>query len=253
MEDLAAEQTRVAWQALRLVSPRRAPTEAEFQRQHPQVRLDAMENYIRGLLAATPDQKQKLFAQAIRLEPDFSQACFQLGMLAYARKDYKTAGDWLEKVTSTDMRYRQAQFYLGISRYEMGNFAGSISAFDLVAKTVPLSEVLNNLGAAQSRLNQPQAIDNFAKALEGDPSDPIYHFNVGYALWRQHKFDAAAERFRAVLARDPQDTAATIMLGKCLKQAGPQAVENDRLERLKTTYEESAYRQLKAVLQPEKQ
>lgn len=253
LEDLAAEQSRLAWQTLKLVNPKRAPSEDEFRSQHPQVRLDAMENYIRGLLAPTVDQKQKLFSQAVRLEPAFSQAVYQIGMLAFARKDYRSAGEWFEKVAATDARYRQSQFYLGICRYETGNFAGAQSAFELVSKTVPLNEVLNNLGAAQSRLNrQDYALDNFAKALEGDPSDPVYHFNVGYSLWRQKKFEAAAERFRAVLDRNPKDTEATTMLGRCLKQTGPPAVETERLERIKGTFEESAYRQLKAVLQPDK-
>jgi tetratricopeptide (TPR) repeat protein len=253
LEDLAWEQSRLAFETLQYIAPRRAPSEAEFRRQRPQVRVEAIENYIRGLLAPTPEQKQKLFSQAVRLEPSFSQACYQLGMLAYSRKDFKGATDWLQKVSSADSRYRQSMFYLGICRYETGNYSGAQAAFEVVAKTVPLNEVFNNLGVAQSRLNRPEAVDNLAKALEGDASDPLYHFNVGYALWRQGKFDAAAERFRAVLDRDPQDAEAKTMLGRCLNGAGPQpGDETDRLERIKTTYEESAYWQLKAVLQPDK-
>lgn len=253
VEDLAAGQARLAWQTLRYLNPQAAPSEAEFRRQRPQVRLDAMESYIRGLLAATADQKSKLFTQASRLDPSFSQAHFQLGMLAYSRKDCKNATDSLQKVATSDVGYRKAMFYLGICRYQTGNFAGAQAAFEVVAKTVPLNEVFNNLGAAQSRLDRPEALDTFAKALEGDSSDPLYHFNVGYALWRQGKFEAAAERFRAVLDRDKQDSEATLMLGKCLKRVGPQSSDSsERMERLKSTYEESAYWQLKAVLQPEK-
>jgi tetratricopeptide (TPR) repeat protein len=253
LEDLAAEQTRLAWQTLRYLNPKAGLSEADFLRQRPQVRVDAMESYIRGLLAASPDQKNKLFTQAARLDPSFSQAHFQLGMLAYTRNDCKTAADSLQKVALSDVGYRQAMFYLGICRYQTGNFAGAQAAFEVVVKTVPLNEVFNNLGAAQSRLDRPEALDTFAKALEGDSSDPLYHFNVGYALWRQGKFEAAAERFRAVLDRDKQDSEATLMLGKCLKRVGPQSSDSsERMERLKTTYEESAYWQLKAVLQPEK-
>lgn len=253
LEDLAYAQTRVAWQTLKYLSPQRAPRQADFRSRLSHVRLDALENYIRGLLATSPDQKQKLFSQAVKLQPDFAPACYELGMLAYATKDYKTAADWLEKVDSADDHYRHAMFYLGICRYQAGKYTEAQTAFEVVAKTVPLNEVFNNLGVVQSRLNRPEAVDNLAKALEGDGSDPLYHFNVGYALWRQGRFDAAAERFRAVLDRDPRDAEATLMLGKCLKKNGPPPEETgDRLERIKTTYEESAYRQLKAVLQPDK-
>lgn len=252
LEDLAVEQARVAWQALQYINPDRALSEDEFLQHRPPVRVAAMENYIRGLLVSSQDQKQRLFTQAVRLQPGYSQAAYQLGLLAYAHLEYKTAAEWLDKVSPSDPQYRQASFYLGICRYEAGDFAGAGTAFALVAKTVPLNEVLNNLGAAQSRQNRPEAIENFIKALEGDPRDPVYQFNVGYALWRQQKFEAAAERFRAALARDPQDPEATTLLGKCLKHTGPAAADTERLERIKTTYEESAYWQLKAVLQHDK-
>lgn len=253
LEDLAPEQARLAWQTLEFVAPRTAPTEQEFRRQHPPVRVDAIENYIRGLLMTNVEQKQKLFAQAVRLEPGFLQASYQLGLLAFNRKDYKTAADWLQKVTPDVPGYRQATFYLGICRFETGNYAGAQTAFESIAKIVPLNEVYNNLGAAQSRLNRPDAIESFLKALEGDSSDPDYHFNVGYALWKEGKFEAATERFRAVLDRNPEDSEATTMLGRCLSRQGPQTADRTSImERLKTTYEESAYWQLKAVLQPDK-
>ena len=79
-------------------------------------------------------------------------------------------------------------------------------------------------------------------------------FNVGYALWRMGDYKAAAESFRAVLTSDPRDAQAALLLARCEKQSGPSAADprTQGLERLKTNYEESAYWQLKAVLQPER-
>jgi lipoprotein NlpI len=125
----------------------------------------------------------------------------------------------------------------------------------MVARVVPLSEVYNNLAAAESRASiVPAAVDNFRKALEGDSSDPVYQFNLGYALWRAGSFTAAAERFHAVLAHDADDAVAALLLERCEKRSGPRPGDSqtEGLERLKTNYEESAYWQLKAVLQPDK-
>ena len=71
---------------------------------------------------------------------------------------------------------------------------------------------------------------------------------------RTGSFAAAAERFRAVLDRDPADAQAALLLARCEKQSGPRPGDSqtEGLERLKINYEESAYWQLKAVLQPEK-
>ena len=253
LEDLAALQRHLAWQTLQFIAPRNAPSEAAFLQAAGRIRVDALENYIRGLLTTSDDQKSRLFLQAARLQPEYSQAQFQLGMLYFGKKDYRGAADWLSKVAPTDVNYRRAIFYLGLSRYDSGDFAGAQAAFEQVAKTVPLNEVLNNLGAAQSRRNLPEALDSFVKALEGDSSDPVYHFNVGYAFWKQGKFDAAAERFRAALDRDPNDGEATLMLGRCLKKTIFRPADSrENFERLKTNYEESAWWQLKAVLEPDK-
>jgi tetratricopeptide (TPR) repeat protein len=127
---------------------------------------------------------------------------------------------------------------------------GAQAAFQTVSLAVPLNEVFNNLGAAESRRNLPEAIENFRKALAGDDSDPVYHFNLGYALWRQRDFTAAAERFRAVLDRDPSDAMATYLLGHCLQKTAPRPgdTRTANIERVKENYEERAYLQLKAEL-----
>jgi hypothetical protein len=78
---------------------------------------------------------------------------------------------------------------------------------------------------------------------------------LGYALWRAGSFMAAAERFHTVLDHDPGDEVAALLLDRCEKRSGPRPgdAQTEGLERLKTNYEESAYWQLKAVLQPDKQ
>jgi len=254
VEDLAALQSHLAWEALRALNRNLSLTEAQFQERHPPIRLDAMENYVRGLLASNPDDKHRLFTQAARLDPHFSQPCFQLGRLLWKKKEYKTAGDWFQRVSPSDAHYRQASFFLGLCRYYSGDFSGAQSAFEMVARTVPLGEVLNDLGAAESRAGLPTALDSFRKALDGDPGDSTYQFNIGYVLWKSGNFDAAAEKFRAVLAHNPNDEIASRLLARCQTRTGPRPADprTEGLERLKSNYEESAYWQLKAVLQPDK-
>ncbi len=252
LEDLARLQNHLAWQTLQFATPRTAPSEEEFRQRYPVVRVDAMENYVRGLLASSPDQRQRLFLQAVRLDPRFSQASFQLGRLYFEKKSWRLAADAFGKVNKTDVHSREALFYLGICRYRLGEFDAAVNAFQAVAKEVPLNEVWNNLGAAQSRRNDPEALASFQKAVEGDPADPDYQFNAGYALLRRGQNEQAAERFRAVLERRPDDAEATAMLGRSLRTPAPRSTQaaGEGIERLKETYEESAWLQLKAVLDP---
>jgi len=254
LEDLASLETHLAWQCLESLEPKTAPSEQEFRRDRPAFRLDAVENYIRGLLASSDEQKHRLFTQAARLDPRFSEPNFQLGKMAWNKKDYRVAQDWLQKVIRTDSHFHEAMFLLGLCRYNTGDFGGAEKAFQIVAITAPLNEVLNNLGAAESRLRSPSALENFRKALEGDATDPDYHFNLGYALWKLGDYTRAAESFRAVLDRNPEDSEAVLFLGRCLKSDGRRVGDpkSEGRERLKLNFEEMAYRQLKAELDPKR-
>ena len=251
LEDLAVLSARLGWQALESMRGKSAPAQDEFLRARPAVRLDAIESYVRGLLAASAEQRHRFFTQAARLDDKYSQPCFQLGMIYWERKDYKVATGWLQRVARTDPHYLEAQYFLGLCKYYNGDFAGSEESFQRVAAAMPLNEVFNNLGAAQGRRNNPAAaVSSFQKALEGDSADPDYHFNLGYTLWRTGKYPEAVESLRAAVARNPNDTEATSLLGRALKQEPPRPgdIRIDGRERVKTNYDEAAYRQLQAEL-----
>lgn len=254
IEDLARLETELAWQAVRALQPSFAQTREEFLRGNPPLRLDAMESYIRGLLANVPDQKLRFFAQAARLEPSYSQPCYQLGKMLYTRRDYKQAIEWLQRVNEADAHYREAQFFLGLSRYVSGDYVSAGVAWQRLAQRVPLAEVLNNLGVTQLRLSQAGAAETLRKAVETDPSDPDVQFNAGYALWRQGSFEEAAGFFRETLQRRPEDQDATLLLGRCLARTGPRPdeVRTEGLERLKREYNEKAWLALQSVLSPKR-
>src|SRR5262249_55739424 len=161
-----------------------APAERTFMQARPAVRLDAVESYVRGLLASSGEQRHRYFTQAARLDEHYSQPCFRLGKTFWEDKDYRVAAGWLERVAVTDPHYLEAQFFLGLSRYMAGDFKGAEQRFQTVSVAMPLNEVFNNLGAAQlQRGDFEPAAANFRKALEGDNADPDYHFNLGFALW----------------------------------------------------------------------
>jgi tetratricopeptide (TPR) repeat protein len=211
--------------------------------------VDAVENYIRGLLATSDDQKQKFFTQAARLDKTYAPPAFRLGQLYWDKQNYRQAAEWLERVPAESVHAREAAFFLGLSRYYLGDYSAAQNAFQSVAASVPLNEVWNNLGAAQLRAGNPAAaMESFRKALEGDPTDPDYHFNTGYALFRAGSFPQAAASFQAALERNPEDAQARWMLERA-RRGGGGATRDDIAERVKQTYEETVYRQLKAVME----
>ncbi len=251
LDDLSVLEMNLAWQALKFLSPKTSVTQGDFLLRHPGARVDAKESYIRGLLSNNPEQKHHLLAQAARLDPTYSQPCFQLGTIQYEKENYRVAADWFARVKPNDPRYRRAQFMLGLSHYWSANYQGALKSFSFVVTEVPVNEVLCNLGLSQMRTNMPGAIENLKKAVEADDADVDYHFNLGYALWRKGDFDAASEQFRAVLDRFADDTEAKLLLTRSEKRQGqrPGDASTEGLERLKEEYEESVYWQLKAMVE----
>jgi tetratricopeptide (TPR) repeat protein len=251
LEDLASLQSHLGWQTLAFVVPKSAPSEVAFRRSRPSVKVSALESYIRGLLAASPEQRHSYFTQAARMDASYSQPRFRLGQIYLDKKDYKLAAGWFKDVTPADPHYLEGRFDLGLCRFHLGDFASAAQAFEQVAGSVPLNEVYNNLGAALSRRGSfAEAQLNFRKAIEGDTADPDYHFNLGYSAWKAGQFDAAVTAFRATLDRSPTDSEAMNLLGRAIKREGPRPAEarTEARERLKTNYDETAYRQLQAEL-----
>jgi tetratricopeptide (TPR) repeat protein len=255
LETLSQMEMELSWMVLHDLDPGRAPSQQDFMRGRPGIRVDAMESYARAMMASRPELRTRLLTEAARLDEHFSQPNFQLGKALFSRKDYKAAAPWLSKVAQGNTHYMEASFLLGICRYYGGDFDGAIKQFRMVAAEMPLNEVFNNLGAAQSRRNDVAvAEENFSKALEGDQGDPDYWFNTGYALWKAGQYDQAAAKFRGVLDRSAGDQDATVLLGRCLKKEGPRAGDprGEGRERIKTAFEDSAFRQLQAELKGRK-
>jgi len=143
---------------------------------------------------------------------------------------------------------REANFYLGLAAYSHGDFAKSESAFQFVAARLPLAEVYNNLGVVAARRGQKKAVDYFERAIQNDPSEPDYHFNLGVTLTQAGDRAGAARELHTALDRRPNDAEAKMLLDSLTPPPGGivpgSANSKTPLERIKRNYEEDAFRQM---------
>lgn len=237
----------LAWRMVSILAPLAAPTETSFHVLRPPVRAAAEENFIRGLLSTSAAQKERYYQQANRIDPRFARPVLELGKIDLSRRSYKSAAVWFSKVEPKDLHYAEASFYSGVAKFRDGDYVSAQGAFDRITKSLPAAEVFNNLGATESRLNVSHALVSFRQAVEIDPSQSDYHFNLGYALFKTGQFNEAADRFRAVLERDPSDQMATVMLGRSIKREGlrsgnPADARFESAERFKETYQQPTLR-----------
>lgn len=249
-------QTLIAWDLLRVLRPDFPVAREVFRKSAEPVRLDVLENYVRGVIASTAQDKIRYFQQALRLDPDYDKARLNLGLAYCAERQYDDAISTLDKIPRSDPQSRQANFVLGLAAYFRGNYARAKTAFQFVASQVPLTEVYNNLGVLAVRQGDSHALGYFQKAVQADPADGDYRFNFGLAEYHAGNLTEAARQMREAVNLRPNDNEAKAFLDAIAPQANsgvqPSASKSAThapLERIKRNYDESSFRQI--VLQME--
>jgi tetratricopeptide (TPR) repeat protein len=248
LADLGNVQSALAWDLLRQIRSDFAVSKEAYVASVASVRLDAQENYVRGMLAATAEEKVQHYREAARIDPDYAQAWMELGKTYYAQRDYEPAIAALGRVPSSSAVAREANFYLGLAAYAQGDLAKSESAFEFVAARLPLAEIDNNLGVVAARRGQKKSAEYFERAIQDDPSDADYHFNLAVSLGQAGDRAAASRELRAALDRHPNDAEAKLFLDALMPPAGSivpaSSVSKTPPQRLKHNYEEDAFRQM---------
>jgi tetratricopeptide (TPR) repeat protein len=238
-------EAALAWDLLRTLEPEYSENRADFLASSPPAPLDAFEDYIRGITAASRAEKIRKLREALRVSPNYTPAMMQLGETYFAAREYEAAAGWFTRIPRSGPVGREASFYAGLSYYLVGEFEKAESAFASLAALFPLTEVSNNLGAAEARRGKlPKAVEDFRKSVQADENDPDYHFNLGLALYKQGEVNGAQEQWREVLKLHPGDSEAKTLL----ELAGSRADSGTRprlpLERIKRNYDETSFREL---------
>ncbi|HEU4414555.1 MAG TPA: tetratricopeptide repeat protein [Candidatus Angelobacter sp.] len=238
--DLITIQTALAWDVLHNLDPNTRIAKADFIAQFPALRLDALENYVRGIIATNDQEKIKRFKEVVRLEPSHTLATLHLGKSYYNLRDYESAATWLAKIPANDPVGNEAQFYLGLANFYSGHMDKAEAAFRSLASRLPLTEVYNNLGVVSARRGDRRARGYFEKSVQEDPNEPDYHFNLAVALAREGDNPGAARELREVLVIHPDAEAKTFLEAVSLGTSP----SHPPLERIARNYDESSFRQL---------
>jgi len=250
LTELIKIETALSWDVLHMLRPDASLARDAYISQAAQVRLDPFEHYIRGIVATSAADQIRHFREATRLNPTYAEALLHLGEAYYRQGQHEQAATWLASVPQANPLAREANFYLGLAAYSRGDFARAEAAFEFVAARLPLAEVYNNLGVVTARRDAKTALDYFRKAVDDDPSDPDYHFNLALELYRTGDAASATRQLRETLNLWPEDKEAKALLETLSSQNGPPAPPGAAAgaelpaERIRTTYDESSFREL---------
>ena len=250
MRDMIAVFSTLGWRLTRQMDPNFSVAQETFVAAGAGVRLDAFEQYIRGITESDQDESLRHLKKAVQLSPTYSRAWMALGREDYQSQQYEDAAAAFAKVGRDDPDALEAGFYRGLSLMFSGEYAGAEKAFAGVAKVLPLAEVLNNQGVALSRQGK-DGTPLFRKAVAADPNAADYHFNLAVSLKRHGDSVEALTELAQCLRLRPGDSEAQAVdkawrglpAQPSAGQEEEEDVKADPLERIVRNFDARAFRQ----------
>jgi len=271
MKDLIEVFDSLAWQLTRQLDPGFSVAEETFVAAGRGMRVDAFEQYIRGISESDHDERLRHLNQAVTLSPEFAPAWMALGREDYNAQQYEQAALAFSRVVQVGMGRDEpksqgsnvdgpqvqgtdaleAGFYLGLSLLFSGDYPKAEYAFAQVARALPLGEVVNNQGVAVSRQGH-DATALFRQAVTADANTADYHFNLAVSLKRHGDKAGALAELATCLRLHPSDGEAEALEDEWKQPAGalqsgdePKA---DPLERIARNFDAVAFRQAAQML-----
>ncbi len=251
LDHLFDVENSIAWKVANQIDPQFRVSEQTFLAASSGVKLTTFENYIRGTSASSPLEREHRLEQAVQENPGYAAALLALGKTQYANREYEQAAANLARVPHTDRLSLEANFYLGLARFNDGKYAAAEAAFGFVASRLPLPEVVNNQGVAASRQGK-DAVAFFQRASTADPNDADYHFNLAVAFLNRNDTDNCLREVENSLKIKPADTEALALQARIhIAQTTPGSTLKaivtaggfDPVARIRRTYSEASFRQ----------
>lgn len=263
MRDLMGVFSALAWRLTRELDPTFGGAEETFVAAGREVRVDAFEQYIRGITEPDQAERQRHLEQAVKLSPGFSPAWMALGREDYNQQQYADAAQAFAKVDHggadglSPQQTRsglagdpdlEAGFYRGLSLLFSGDYPGAAQAFADVARVLPLAEVVNNEGVAMSRQGK-DGTSLFIQAAAADPNAADYHFNLALSLKRHGNVPGAINEMAQCVKLRPGDGEAQALEAKWKTPTGAASnSDSDPLERIVRSFDAAAFKQAAAVM-----
>lgn len=259
LTDMIAIFDSLAWELTKELDPGFNVAEKTFVAAGAGLRLDAFEQYIRGITEPDQEERLKHLQASVKLSPSFSPAWLALGREYYSTQQYQSAADAFARVDQGGPDGLEAGFDRGLSLLFSGDYAGAEKSFAEVARILPLAEVLNNEGVAVSRQGH-DGTALFVRAAAADPNTADYHFNLAVSLKRHGNTAAARNELAECLKLHPGDSEAQSLWAAWKTGTAPSAspvktdvadaadTTPDPLERIVRTFDAAAFREAGAVV-----
>ncbi|HEU5458460.1 MAG TPA: tetratricopeptide repeat protein [Terracidiphilus sp.] len=175
-------------------------------------------------------QSKAYLEEAIRIDPNASDAHFNLGMVEELLGDWKDAAIHLEKAIQLGAPQAEAHFELAKALRSIGESQRASQELKIyqqlkkdeatrLAAAVDVTDGDKALHAGQVK----EAVEHYRSAVEAQPQSANYHYKLAVALDRAGDLEGEQAQLEAAVKIDPKMAGAQKQLGYVLAQSGDTA------------------------------
>jgi tetratricopeptide (TPR) repeat protein len=186
--------------------------------------IGAFEQYVKGLVAPTAAAQERFLEQARQQAPSNDRVLLALWEVYSTQGAHAKALAAAEAVSRQAPLDRQARFSAALSLIELRRYNDAFALLQALHGESPSPVLSNAMGVVQVRRGStPQTglpSYFFTRAVDEDPENSDYLFNLGYAYARSRDVDAALYWLREEVRFAPADGEAHLVMSQVLMAAG---------------------------------
>lgn len=157
--------------------------------------------------------------------PEARRLTTLLGLAHYGLQEYAEAVPYLKEATASDPQNLPFRLVLAHSCLAAKEYQCVLDVYHQILMLNAESAEADMLaGEAMDEMNDAAgATQQFRAAVKANPKEPNVHFGLGYLLWTQHQYEAAAQEFQAELTNVPNHIQALAYLADAnIKMSRPE-------------------------------
>jgi len=194
------------------------------------MQLTALEQHMRlGQYYLTREEAGRAtseFEAAVNIKPDSAAAQYNLGVALRLWGDPEGAEKAEREALRLQPQFPEAHFVLGLVLGDrVGSEGKGLAEFEAaVAQKPDFPDAHFNIGVIHWKRNEVEAaIASFRRAVDGRPDSAKCRFRLGQALARAEKLTEAADQLQRAAKLDPADEAAPYQLSLIYRKLGEDA------------------------------
>jgi tetratricopeptide (TPR) repeat protein len=210
--------------ARRLTETMGRPAAAQGPELAPRPPVDAFQNYVKGLLAPTPAGAQRFLESALKQMPRDARVLTALWSAYSAQGAHEKALAAVMAVPADSPFARKARFSAALSLIDLKRLDGAFKELTALNAERGNAMISNALGVVQlRRASQPAApapASFFSRAVDQEPANTDYLFNLGYAQALAGDAPSALRSLREAVRYDAAIGDAHLVMSAVLAASG---------------------------------